>query len=161
MFIWSFKNTNIAQTLPKAELERSVTNQDGKRFKSHKVKRSYRPVFLLEWILIMINKPKFFLFAVVLIFGLFFFLNTNPGEVPIYVLIIPFVYFFVLTYLATSVGQDLLRKKVSSTIPLIFSCLMLLMLVLGSLHQLGAKDIILSLVLMVLLGWYILKIQNQ
>jgi hypothetical protein len=109
----------------------------------------------------MIKKSKLILLVILLVFGVFFFLGTNPSEVPIYVLIVPFIYFFTLFYLLTSQIQDLLNNNMGPSIPLIVSSLILLMIILGSLHQLSAKDIILSLVLMLLLGWYIRKLENK
>lgn len=109
----------------------------------------------------MNKKPKISILILLLILGALFFMNTSPSEVPIYVLTLPFIYFFILVYVTVSVVQDLFSRDIAAPIPLIVSALTLLMLILGSLHQLGAKDITLSLVLMVLLGWYIHKLSPK
>lgn len=109
----------------------------------------------------MINKQKLFLLVLLIVIGSIFFSYTSPTEVPIYVLVLPFMYLFMLFYLLISVLLDLFTKNMGASIPMIVSGLILLMIILGSLHQLGVKDIVLSLVLMLLLGWYILKLQNK
>lgn len=98
--------------------------------------------------------------VVVLILGLFISF-TNPQDLPIALLIVPFILFFVLVKVVAGLIIGLLfinlSKLKARAISNSISLLLLFILVLNSLGQFTWKDLILSGVLSGLLGFYFYK----
>ncbi len=93
--------------------------------------------------------------------GLIFFMNTNPQELPLLLLVLPFLYLFVVFYLSILFVCRLLRVKSAVFVSLVIAVFGVLLLVLGSLHQLTLRDVIISVALTCLLTWYVVRITGQ
>lgn len=90
--------------------------------------------------------------------GALFFMNTNPADLPLLLLIIPFVYIFGVTYLTVVLICRLLGVKSATFVSLVVSVFGVLLFVLGSLHQLTIRDIVISVALTCLLTWYVVRL---
>lgn len=95
------------------------------------------------------------------VLGLLFMVYTSPQRLPIALLILPFVYMFILVfctvlYLTSLLGYKGRARLLATTV----SIFVVLLFVLGSMHQLDAKDVLLSVIITVVLSWYIVKIRR-
>lgn len=95
------------------------------------------------------------------LFGLVFFMNTNPEELPLLLLIIPFAYIFAVLYLTILFICRLMRVKSEVFVALLVSIFGVLLFVLGSLHQLTVRDVLISLALTGMLTWYVTRITGK
>jgi hypothetical protein len=93
--------------------------------------------------------------------GIIFFMVTNPAELPLLLLVIPFAYIFITLYLSVVLIARLIGVKRALAIAFIISVFGVLILVLGSLHQLTIRDTIISLALTVVLTWYVAKSNSR
>ena len=93
--------------------------------------------------------------------GLLFFMNTNPESLPLILLIIPFLYLFGVVYLTVLFVCRLLQVRSAVFVALVVAIFGVLLFVLGSLHQLTLRDVIISLALTGLLTWYVVRITDQ
>lgn len=93
--------------------------------------------------------------------GVIFFMTTNPSQLPLLLLIIPFAYIFVVLYLTILFIARLLGVRRALPVAFIISIFGVLLLVLGSLHQLTMRDALISLALTSLLTWYISRSSNR
>ena len=110
-----------------------------------------------------INKPDQRLIVLVLTYvvGLLFFALTNPSKLPLVVLIVPFVYIFITLYATIHyMGRRLVLKR-TRLIALILSTLGVLLFILGSLHQLTLRDVIISLILSLVMSWYVARVSSH
>ncbi len=105
------------------------------------------------------KKPKVIALAILLIVGGILFTSTNPSTVSVGFIVIPFLYFFSVTYLVVSLAYDLFKIRSRPVIPFVVSLLVLLILILGSLHQLSLRDVIICAVLIFALGFYLRKLE--
>jgi len=99
--------------------------------------------------------------GVLYLLGFIFFLNTNPAELPLLLLVIPFMYIFAVVYMTVLLVCGLLRVKSAVFVSLVMSIFGVLLFVLGSLHQLTLRDVMISLALTSLLTWYVIRITNS
>jgi hypothetical protein len=95
----------------------------------------------------------------VLITGVFF-IFTSPFELPLLLLVVPFVLLFVTIYVVTRTVVVQLGVRNPQLIALTMAVFSVVLLLLGSLHQLSFRDIVLSIAIVVLLTWYIRKMQQ-
>jgi len=93
--------------------------------------------------------------------GFVFFMNTDPQELPLLLLILPFLYLFAVFYLTILYVCRLLRVKSAVFVSLVISVFGVLLMVLGSLHQLTPRDVIISIALTSILTWYIVRTTGQ
>ncbi len=93
--------------------------------------------------------------------GIAFFSLTNPDELPLFVLIIPFLYIFGVLYLTILFVCRFMSLRSSGLVSLIISIFGVLLFVLGSLHQLTVRDVIISLALTFILTWYVMRITGR
>lgn len=93
--------------------------------------------------------------------GLLFFMNTNPSDLPLLLLILPFGYIFAVLYLTILFVCRVLRVRSAVLVALIISIFGVLLFVLGSLHQLTVRDLLISVALTSLLTWYIVRITSK
>lgn len=93
--------------------------------------------------------------------GILFFATTNPNELPLIMLVVPFLYLFAVFYMTILLFCRLLAIKSAVLISVVISIFAVLLLVLGSLHQLTIRDMVISLALTVLLSWYVMRLTNQ
>lgn len=105
----------------------------------------------------MIKKHKKQIITLVALYlvGVLFLAFTNPNDLPVPLLILPFIYSFSVLYVTLVYLGKALRLRRQKLIALTISILVTLLLLLGSLHQLGPRDIFLASLLAVLLTWYI------
>lgn len=92
--------------------------------------------------------------------GVIFFLTTSPENLPIALLVVPFLYMFVTTYLTTRflVGQFLVKTPGRANILAGLTAVgVTLLLLLSSLHQLTIRDILLVFGIAVIFIWYLRK----
>src|SRR5687768_15673639 len=76
------------------------------------------------------------------IVGALFFMYTNPAELPLLVLIVPFIYIFGVLCLTILLICRILRVKSALFVSLVVSVFGVLLFILGSLHQLTLRDVI-------------------
>ncbi len=112
----------------------------------------------------MVSKTKeqirmYLLLGILYLSGPVFLLLTNPHNLPLPILILPFLWLFCVLFISTTlllkargVGQ---RKRaivagVIATIPVLLA-------IFQSIHQLSIKDVLLSLSVVVLAAWYVMK----
>jgi len=93
--------------------------------------------------------------------GIVFFINTNPEELPLLVLIVPFIYIFTVLYLTVLLLCRIIRLRSAVFVSLVISVFGVLLFVLGSLHQLTVRDTVISIALTGLLTWYVIRITGQ
>lgn len=99
--------------------------------------------------------------ALLYVLGFVLLLFTSPQRLPIIVLIVPFLYVFGTVFLTVVyIGSLLGRKRGVRLLATVISIFVVLIFVLGSMHQLDSKDILISLFITVLLGWYIIKLRG-
>lgn len=92
-------------------------------------------------------------------FGPFFFALTDPGRLPIALLIVPFMWLFIALFVTTWLvlkreGQAKRRRSIIATAA---ATLPVLLLVFQSIHQLSIKDVLLAVVLLVAITFYLSK----
>jgi hypothetical protein len=94
--------------------------------------------------------------------GVFFFAVTNPKDLPVPMLIIPFVYIFGCLYFTSFfIAKHISRLAAqASLLASVIAVPITLLLLLSSLHQLSARDIVLSVSIAVILIWYLYKLKN-
>ena len=107
------------------------------------------------------NRKQLIVLALLYLGGIVFFMNTNPQELPLLMLILPFAYLFITFYLTILFVCRLFRVKSAVFVSLVIAVFGVLLLVLGSLHQLTIRDVIISVALTCLLTWYITRITGQ
>lgn len=106
-----------------------------------------------------------FLIALLIIPGIIFFATTSPEKLPVGLYIIPFVYLFIVSYLATRFLLNRIGGRRENTsairlVPYLVAVLVTLVLLLGSLQQLAGRDIILIVVIGSTLIWYLRRISQ-
>jgi hypothetical protein len=92
-------------------------------------------------------------------FGTIFLITTSPDNLPVALLIAPFIYIFICLYLTTLLivgflGSWIRHSRIAAGIVAIVGTLLLL---LSSLHQLTARDVILSMSVTLIVMWYLQK----
>lgn len=106
------------------------------------------------------HRKQAIILALLYLFGVVFFMNTNPEELPLLLLIFPFAYIFGVLYLTILFLCRVLQVKSAVFVSLVVSVFGVLLFVLGSLHQLTVRDLVISLALTCLLTWYVIRITN-
>lgn len=106
------------------------------------------------------HRKQAIILALLYLFGFIFFMNTNPEELPLLLLVVPFVYIFLVLYLTILFICRILQVKSAIFVSLVVSVFGVLLFVLGSLHQLTIRDLVISLTLTCLLTWYVVRITN-
>lgn len=126
---------------------------------------SVRPV--LEWGVEMSSKKQILkratLYILLPVLGLFLLLNTtNPYELPLAALIIPFVLIFVIVFHSSFLLLSLLYKKSSDKRHKLNAAIIAigisLMALLQSIKQLSIQDLIILVCLIVILSFYTRRI---
>lgn len=107
--------------------------------------------------------PRILAYTIFISVGALSLAFTNPGNLPAWSLIIPFVYVFLLVYFITrDFNRFILRadERFAKIIPFLVATVLTLIILLSSLSQLGILDLILLLSLMILLAGYLKKIST-
>jgi len=107
------------------------------------------------------HRGQIIILALLYLFGIIFFMNTNPEELPLLALVVPFIYIFTVMYLTILLLCRLLAVKSAVFVSMVVSVFGVLLLVLGSLHQLTVRDVVISIALTCLLTWYVIRITGQ
>ncbi len=94
--------------------------------------------------------------------GILFLLFTNPRHLPLILLIVPFVYAFITLFctvrLITLIFTN--NNALANSVGITVSIFVVLSLILASIRQLSARDLLISLALTVILSWYLVKIRK-
>lgn len=103
---------------------------------------------------------KFMLIFCVYAFGPVFIATTNPDNLPLVLLIVPFLWLFLVLFLST---MYILRYRTSATkrqvimVSSLVASLIGLLAVFQSIHQLSIRDVLLSLGIVGLAALYMLR----
>ncbi len=91
--------------------------------------------------------------------GIIFFLTSSPNNLPLPVLVAPFLYIFICGYLTLAFifAKLMHNSSKSKVLAAIIAAGLTLLLLLSSLHQLTARDILIALGIAVILVWYMHK----
>lgn len=107
-------------------------------------------------------KKQLILLGALYIIGLLGLLFTNPQNLPLPLLIAPFVYAFITLFLSVRLVVSVFSgsKSLGASVGLIVSIFVVLCLILASIRQLSARDLLISLTITVILSWYLVKIRK-
>ncbi len=105
---------------------------------------------------------KIITFVLLLLFLPFFLAFTDPNQLPLPLLVVPIVLFFIISflvfYLLIEFAKPNIEKARRRTISSLLAVFPTLLIVLQSLKQLTAIDVLLVILIWVPLTWYLLKI---
>lgn len=104
------------------------------------------------------HKPRLIVLFVLTLLIVLFFAFFSPESLPVGYLVVPFVLLFIWVYILSSTLYLIFFKKENKPVSAFTAIFLIFVLLLGSLRQLSARDIILSISLLALLGWYANKI---
>lgn len=103
---------------------------------------------------------KYGLLFVLYIAGPLFILLTNPHNLPLPLIILPFLWLFTVLFVTSSLilksRKGITKRKIVIVAGVIAS-LPVLLAIFQSIHQLSIKDVLLSLGLVLLAAWYVLR----
>lgn len=102
------------------------------------------------------------LLACLYIGGIVALLFTNPQNLPLPLLISPFIYIFITLYLTVKLVVTILfsSKSLGTSVGVTVSIFVVLSLVLASIRQLSARDLLISLAITIILSWYLVKVRK-
>jgi hypothetical protein len=92
--------------------------------------------------------------------GPLFFILTDPEKIPLPLLILPFLWLFAVVFVSTKL---VLRYRTSATpkqvtiVANLLACLLVLLLVFQSIHQLTIRDVFISLAIIGIAAVYLLR----
>lgn len=90
-----------------------------------------------------------------------FFLFFSPTELPLLGLVVPYILVFLLVYSGVRLITRVVHiRRLGNLTALVAAAFSVMILLLGSLHQLSFRDIALSVAIVFVLGWYISKLQQ-
>lgn len=95
--------------------------------------------------------------------AILYFSAVNPENLSVLFILIPFIIIFGLLYITISLLLDLfliIPKKQKHIITLVSSLMPTLLLIIQSITQLTIRDIILSLMIMIIIVWYSMKLKS-
>lgn len=107
------------------------------------------------------RRKQIIVLAALYVLGMVFFMTTSPADLPLLLLVAPFIYIFVVLYLTVLFLCQILKVRQAKVIAMIISVFGVLLFLLGSLHQLTLRDALISLALTVTLTWYITRVSNR
>lgn len=106
-----------------------------------------------------ISKKYIIITAIGLLFMLLLFMFTSPTEMPLVILVVPFLVMFITIYAGAKVvlGQTTLsgNKKRQTMIASASGALPVLLLIFQSIHQLTLRDVLVSISLVAAVVFYI------
>jgi hypothetical protein len=89
-----------------------------------------------------------------------FLLTTNPHSLPLPLLVLPFLWLFSVLFVTTTLllkrRQNVARRKIVIIAGVVAS-IPVLLAIFQSIHQLSIKDVLLSVGLVLLAAWYVLR----
>jgi hypothetical protein len=92
--------------------------------------------------------------------GIIFFMLTNPDNIPIPLLVLPFLWLFAVVFMS---ARLLLRRYVTASkkqiniVASLLACLLVLLFVFQSIHQLTIRDVFISFAIISIAGLYLLR----
>lgn len=92
--------------------------------------------------------------------GPLFFMLTDPDKIPLPLLILPFLWLFAVVFIT---ARLVLQRRVSATnkqvviVSSLLACLVVLLLVFQSIHQLTIRDVLISLAIIGIAAVYLLR----
>lgn len=107
-------------------------------------------------------KTQLFILIGLYIAAILFLTFTNPQNLPLPLLILPFVYAFVTLFMTIRLIVQIFTdsKSLGNSVGMTITIFVILTLVLASIRQLSARDLLISLAITVLLSWYLVKIRK-
>lgn len=103
---------------------------------------------------------KYGLLGLLYISGPLFVVTTNPHNLPLPLLVLPFLWLFTVLFVTTSLlikrRQNISKRQMVITAGVIAS-IPVLLAIFQSIHQLSLKDVLLSTSLVLLAAWYVLR----
>lgn len=106
------------------------------------------------------NMGRIFVLSLVYASGPLFFMLTDPEKIPLPLLILPFLWLFVVVFLSTKLilqRKTKASKKQIAIISVSLACLLVLLFVFQSIHQLTIRDLLISLAIIGTAGVYLLR----
>lgn len=92
--------------------------------------------------------------------GPLFFMTTDPDKIPLPLLIVPFLWLFAVVFLLTKLVLHYKTKasnKQALIISSLLACLLVLLFVFQSIHQLTIRDLLISLAIIGIAGVYLMR----
>jgi hypothetical protein len=104
-------------------------------------------------------KKQLFIVVSLWIVGLLFLLLTNPDTLPLPLLIVPFIYAFITLFLTIRLLVTYFSRSqaLGTSVGITITIFIVLCLVLASIRQLSARDLLISLAITIILSWYLTK----
>ncbi len=108
------------------------------------------------------NRKQLITLLALYIIGAVFLVLTNPQKLPLPLLILPFLYAFIVLFLTIRTGINFFsgNKNLGTSVSLVITIFIVVSLILASIRQLSARDLLISFAITVLLGWYLVKIKR-
>lgn len=108
------------------------------------------------------HKKQLALLILLYLGGILALLFTNPQDLPLPLLILPFVYAFITLFLTIRLVTTILSgsKGLGTSVGLTITIFIVLSLILASIRQLSSRDLLISLAITVLLSWYLVKVKK-
>lgn len=103
---------------------------------------------------------KVAMLALVYAAGPLFFMLTDPEKIPLPLLILPFLWLFVVVFLSTKLvlqHRTKATKKQTLIVSSLLACLLVLLFVFQSIHQLTIRDVLISLAIIGIAAVYLLR----
>lgn len=103
---------------------------------------------------------KYMAIAGLYVSGPLFFALTNPENLPLPLLVLPFMWLFAVLFLSSWFilsRRKFIRKKQVVLVSGVVACIPVLLAVFQSIHQLSIRDVLLSVGLVVLAALYMLR----
>lgn len=113
--------------------------------------------------MVLKNRTKFMFITLLYISLPLFIVSTNPNNLNLALLILPFTLLFLIIYITSqkliSITTHYSNKQIRTS-SIVLSLILTMMAVLQSLHQLTVRDFLLSTTTALLLSWYFLRINR-
>ena len=106
------------------------------------------------------NLRRHILVAGLYLLGPVFLLNTDPQKLPLPLLVLPFVWLFSVIFISTLLvlsKRPSVTKKQRVMVAGIVASIPVLLIIFQSIHQLSLKDVLLSVSLVLLAAFYMLR----
>jgi hypothetical protein len=116
----------------------------------------------MEQISLKSHKKQAIILLILYGVGLAGLLFTNPQKLPLTLLIVPFVYAFITLFLTVKLIVTIFSgsKALGTSVGVIIAIFVVLSLILASIRQLSARDLLISFAITAILSWYLVKIRK-
>lgn len=106
-----------------------------------------------------VSRKQLLTLVILYLVGFVFLAFTDPRNLPLPLLILPFIYVFITIFLTTKLLITSLARNrgLGISVGLTVTIFIVLTLILASIRQLSSRDVLISLALTVILSWYLVK----